>query len=73
MGARLMHGSVLAAVQLALQTLDLLLICGSEDVNGTTDVAGMTHIQFSGNRLTFGRATHCELFRDPGVRHRGFV
>ena len=44
-----MHGSVLAAVQLALQTLDLLLICGSEDVNGTTDVTGMTHPLFSGN------------------------
>jgi hypothetical protein len=42
-------GSALADVQLALQILSLLLICGSEDVDGTTNVAGMTHIQFSGD------------------------
>src|SRR5262245_1065052 len=35
-------GSVLADVQSPLQILNVLLICGSEDVNGTTDVAGMT-------------------------------
>ena len=33
-------GSGLADVQLALQILNLLLICGSEDVDGTTNVAG---------------------------------
>jgi hypothetical protein len=43
------HGAVLADVQLALQIFNLLLICGSEDVDGTTNVAGMTHIQFSGD------------------------
>ena len=42
-------GSVPAGVQLPLQILNLPLICGSEDVDGTTDVAGMTHIEFSGN------------------------
>ena len=37
-------GSVLAGVQLALQILNFLLICRSEDVNRTTDVAGMADI-----------------------------
>jgi hypothetical protein len=42
-------GSALAGVQSALQIINFLLVCVSEDVDGTTDVAGMTHIQFSGN------------------------
>ena len=43
------EGSVLAYEQLTLQILNFLLICDSEDIDGTTDVAGMTHIQFFGN------------------------
>ena len=46
---RMRMASVLTDMQLALQILNLLLICGSEDVNGTTEIAGMTHNQFSGN------------------------
>jgi hypothetical protein len=49
---RMRMGSVLADVQLALQILNLLMIRGSEDVDGTTDVAGMAHIQFFGNPRT---------------------
>jgi hypothetical protein len=46
---RMRMASVLTDMQLALQILNLLLTCGSEDVNGTTENAGMTHNQFSGN------------------------
>ena len=46
-----------AFVQPTFQIPDLLLLFDSEDVHRATDVAGMTHLQFSGSPRGSGRVS----------------
>ena len=53
------RGLVRACVQSTFQIPDLLLLCDSEDVHRAADVAGVTHLQFSGNPRGSGRVSPC--------------